>query len=96
MVEYDPKVIEEFARRLYSQSKATTMRHFCIGLSFGVIIFGGISAALVHGYDALIISIGAFIGAVMGYGSGQGKAFEQRLQAQSALCQVRIESNTRR
>ena len=96
MAEYDPKVIEDFAQRLYAQSKSTTMRHFFIGLAFGIVVFGAVSDYLVHGFDALVVSLGAFIGAVMGYGSGQSKAFEEKLQAQLALCQAKIEVNTRR
>lgn len=34
------------------------------------------------------------LGGVLGYASGQAKAFELRLQAQTALCQVSIERNT--
>ncbi len=96
MVEYDVELIKEFSRRLYAQSKATTMRHFFIGIFFGVIVFGAISDALLASFDALIIAIGAMIGGVMGYGSGQNRSFELKMQAQQALCQVRIEENTRK
>ena len=95
MVEYDSNVIHQFAQRLYAQSRATTMRQFFIGMLFGIIFFGALSDAMLGMYDALIVSIGAFIGAVMGYGSGQNRAFELKLQAQQALCQARIEENSR-
>jgi len=96
MIEYDPKVIEQFASRLYSQSKATTMRHFFIGLGLGIIVFGAVGNAMIGGFDALIISIGAIIGGIMGFGSGQNRAFEQKLNAQMALCEAKIEANTRK
>jgi hypothetical protein len=96
MVEYDQNVIEEFATRLYSQAKATTMRHFFIGLCAGIVVFSAICNALNIGFDAIIIGIGTLICSIMGYGSGQNKAFEQKLQAQIALCQAKIEANTKR
>lgn len=40
--------------------------------------------------------VGLIIGAAIGYFIGDGKAFELRLQAQSLLCQVAIEENTRK
>ncbi|HPN56905.1 MAG TPA: hypothetical protein PLD92_08660 [Candidatus Omnitrophota bacterium] len=96
MVEYDLELVKAYAKRLYSQARATTMRHFFIGIFFGIIIFGGVSDALLGSYDALIVAIGAMIGGVMGYGSGQNRAFELKMQAQQALCQVHIEQNTRK
>ena len=94
MVEYNKTVIEEFAQRLYTQSRATTMRHFLIGLCLGIIVFSAICNVLNIGFDAIIIGIGTLIGAIMGFGSGQNKTFEQKLQAQVALCLAKIEANT--
>lgn len=96
MVEYELKIIEEYASRLYAQSKKTPMLYFLIGVGLGIIIFLGIGESLTRGFDALIVSIGALVGGVMGYGAGQSKSFEQKLQAQMALCQAKIEINTRR
>jgi hypothetical protein len=96
MVEYDEEIIKQYAQNLYAQSKTITMRHFFIGLFAGVIVFGGVCDALLSSYDGLIISMGAMVGGFMGYGSGQNRTMELRIQAQQALCQVKMEENTRK
>lgn len=96
MVEYDEAIIKQFAQRLYSQSKSITMRHFFIGIFAGIIIFGAVSDALSGTYDGLIVSMGALVGGFMGFGSGQNRTAELRMQAQQALCQAKTEENTRK
>lgn len=96
MAEYNPKVIHEYAERLNKQSRTAVPMNFFIGLFSGVIIFGGISAVMMVGFDFVILSIGALIGGALGYGAGQQRASELKLQAQMSLCQAKIEENTRR
>jgi len=92
---YDPIFVKEFADNLYKQAKTIVPAHFFIGMFSGMFLFGFISVALVNSLDLLIIIIGVLIGGVMGYGSGRYKAAELKLQAQLALCQVKIEENLR-
>jgi hypothetical protein len=43
----------------------------------------------------LLLVLGAGFGALVGIPAGRRKAFEYRLQAQLALCQMQVERNTR-
>jgi hypothetical protein len=95
MIEYEPKVIYEFADKLNSQIKSTVICNFLIGLFAGILIFGGISAMLAIGYDFLIMAIGAITGAAFGISAGRNRVAEMKIQAQLALCQAKIEENTR-
>ncbi len=90
MVVYDPKVVEEYAERLYQQSRSIVTCHFFIGVFAGMLIFAKVADIMVCGFDPLIISIGVVIGAVMGYGSGQNRSAEMKLEAQLALCRVEV------
>jgi len=96
MIKYDAKIIQENAERLNAQAKSIIPIQFFIGLFAGMIIAGGVTAAIGLGFDFLIISLGVLIGGFMGYGAGQNRSFELRLQAQQALCQMTIEENTRK
>lgn len=97
---YDPEIIGRFADKLYSQAFWTIFGRTFFGLLFGAILGGVagvfyINAALAEPSNMPAI-IGALLFGLFGYSSAQARAFELRLQAQSALCQVQIEKNTRR
>ena len=94
MVEYDPKVIRDYADGLYKQAKSVSTCYFFTGIFLAIIIFSRISDILKGDFDFLIIAIGVFIGAVMGIFAGKNRAVEMKLQAQQALCQVKIQENT--
>ena len=95
MAEYDPTFVKEFASSLYKQAKTVVPGHFFIGVFLGMFIFGSISSVLLNTINFLIVSLGVLVGGVLGLGSGKYKASELRLQAQLALCQIKIEENTR-
>lgn len=86
---FDPTIIEEFARRLLAQARGTvailTVAGALIGAAFGW------QAEL--GAPSWII--GAAVGGLIGFALGRQRAFRLRLDAQTALCQVAIERNTR-
>ncbi|MFN8487767.1 MAG: zinc ribbon domain-containing protein [Caldilineaceae bacterium] len=88
MARYDASIITEFAQRLYDQANLVLLL-FTIG---GIVIGGGGGALLSPG----IALIGALILGLIGYFIGQTRAFQLKLQAQMALCQVAIEENTRK
>ena len=98
MAQYDPAVINEFADRLYAQAKSIiatlTVLFGFLGLVFG----GGVGAVLARGADGTMSGalVGALLGGLIGYVIGRERAFVLKLQAQTALCQVQIESNSRR
>lgn len=98
MIEYESKLIHEFAERLYKRAKDTEITYTVGGLVLGLLV-GGFGDYLRFGSTVIKVDYlavaGVVAGAVLGYLAGVAKAFELRLQAQTALCQVKIEENTR-
>lgn len=89
---YDAGIIERFADKLYARAASIVVVYALLGafvaLGAGVAIFAGIQnvvVAIIAGATILVIAILL----------GQQRAFQLRLQAQLALCQVQIERNTR-
>ncbi len=97
-VQYDPKVIQEFAEKLYKEADSVVM---AAAIRWGLIfcLIGGVLGLFLAKETSTGI-IGAVLGAVAGGFLGSAtagtQAFLLRLQAQQALCQVKIEQNTRR
>ena len=97
---YDPIVIKGFAAALYR--RANSIIFFCTltGLFIGGIVGAILSrpsfsfqlGGLLPGWW---IIIGIILGGMAGLSIGRSKAFLLKLQAQTALCQVEIEKNTR-
>ena len=88
-MQYDPKVIMEFAERLYARANSIIISYTIIG-----IIIGG-AGGMVSG-KGVVAAIAAVIVGAIGYYMGREKAFQYKLQAQTALCQIQIEKNTNR
>ncbi len=88
-MKYDANVIVQFAERLYSKANSVIIRHAILGLLIGAAI--GYSA----GKSTTIAAVAAVGIGIVGYLMGVEKAFQYKLQAQTALCQVQIEVNTR-
>ena len=88
MARYDANVIVQFAQALYEQANLTLF-FFTLG---GVAIGGG--GGWLLSTEAAVA--GAIIFGGIGYLIGQTRAFQLKLQAQLALCQVEIEENTRK
>ncbi len=94
MPEYDPRLLQAFAERTHRQA--------------GLAIYGGIAAGIISGglfgfattlmfYIATPLLIpGAIVGGIVGIRIGQQRALALRLQSQTALCQLKIEENTRK
>jgi hypothetical protein len=89
-VPYDPRLIQEFAQRLYSRAANIVVVYTLAGAAIGWYV-GKASG----GPGGTYPTTAAIIGAVLGFGLGMEKAFWLKLQAQLALCQVQIEKNTR-
>ena len=89
MQTYDGAVIQAFASKLYASA--------AWGLFLYPLFLGG--AAGVSGgafYGRGVGLAGLVAGALFGYYVASQRAFRLRLLAQTALCQVQIEENTRR
>lgn len=88
MASYDPSIVERFAQALYDRAGTVVFAHTALYAA----VAGG--AGLI-GVSTLAGLVAALIGGAIGYDVGQQKAFALKLQAQTALCQVQIERNTR-
>lgn len=101
MPEYNADIIVTFAGRLYREATTVIVTYTLAGVLLGgVLVFGAIT-----GYGAMTGTrtdlgniaplIGAVVGGLVGYARGAARAFDLKLRAQLALCQVEIERNTR-
>lgn len=88
-MQYDAKIIEQFALRLYEKARSiiiwSTIASGIVGYFIGVIIVKSELASY------MLLAFGA----ANGFYFGTERAFQLKLQAQVALCQVQIEKNTR-
>ena len=97
---YDPKVIEQFAEKLYRKASSFVAGSVVIGAALGAAVGGVPLTALgeawpIPSYLGLAtLLLGGLLGAVIGYVIGDTRSFGYRLQAQSALCQLQSERNT--
>lgn len=87
-VKYEPKVIQKFADKLYSQANSIAFSYGFLGAIVGAIV-GGL---VVKEGGALIFGA---VACVLGVAAGINKGAELRLKAQEALCRMHIEWNTR-
>lgn len=97
MTEYDPSIIQTFVDRLYARANQIVVLCAAVGAFLG--LGAGFSiTSLVSGGESGLGVITLVLGAAataIGYLIGQERSFVLRLQAQTALCQVQIEKNTR-
>ena len=91
-LKYDADVIREFAAGLYKRANSIVWTSTILFALVAASI-GGITASQQFAFFSGMIM--GTIGALVGASYGQGKAFQFKLQAQTALAQVQIEMNTR-
>jgi hypothetical protein len=94
-VMYDANIIREHAAALYSRAARIVFMTGFLGCIFGAIA-GSVLGASSGGSPGFFMVLGALLGTLVGVTLGRGRAFVLQLQAQTALCQVAIEANTRR
>ena len=98
MMLYKPNVIQEYAVHLYAKAN-TIGRNYMIlyGLGGGAAALGAAHAWLELPFAGTLLVgfVSALVFLFVGRSAGQSKAFYLRLQAQTVLCQVQIEENTR-
>jgi len=93
-VKYDAEVIRTHAQALYDQALGIVFVWGFMGLVGGGIAGVVLDSAMKSGpIGAVVLGV---IGMVLGVRSARSRAFVLQLQAQTALCQVAIEVNTRR
>ena len=103
---YDPLIIHSYAKALYQQAEGMVQRaqalSVILGLLLTLLIWGGAAAqAEKRGEEVLwpfALTIGAIVTLVIykiWVGAAERRAYALKLQAQTALCQLQIEINTR-
>ncbi len=104
MIQYDPDVIREHATELYDAANSMVTAAMIRGGLLGGIVaavvgcsIGRMSGASVEDWIGAVVGglLGAVVGAFVAFSGAEAQAAQLRLQAQSALCQVEIEANTR-
>ena len=93
MTTYDPKVIQKFAEKLYSQANSVVFTHGFLGA-----ILGGVAGGVVGKFASFGLGFTLFLAVVaclMGVAVGVSKSFTLRLRAQEAHYDMQIEWNTR-
>lgn len=95
MVKYDSGVLQEYVDQLYSKA-----RWIALKCALGGAVIGGIAAIpllrFMGNAAELDWVIFAGVGALIGFSIGRAKGFKYRLEAQTLLCQMQIECNTRK
>lgn len=97
---YDEKVLVGFAERLYRRASSMVALYTVVAGVFGaaVVGLGGLLASgheQVWAFPNVLTLIFAALSAYIGARVGGERAFTLRMMAQTALCQVQIERNTR-
>lgn len=103
MTKYNPAVLQEYADSLYAKAFWATFKCGVTGAIIGIVlawVLNGISATRVglsqtSNPDAAMVVFG-LVTTLIGVAIGQRRSFEFRLRAQTVLCQMQIERNTRR
>ena len=93
-IDYDATVLASFADRLNSRATITVLGWTLIGIGIGAAAFGAftVSRMLSPGVALAVAAVATAIG----YAVGTERALLLRVQAQTILCQVAIESGIRR
>ena len=113
MIQFDAKVIQSFAARLYTRARLLVVLYSLFGVSAGAIVgkaydeFLSITASIPRTIVGTFMPSpakprprssfmlgGILFGGLAGFWIGSSKAFNLKLQAQTALCQLKIEENT--
>jgi hypothetical protein len=99
MAQYDPAVLQEHVDFLYRRARWIRFQYAAMGALIGVIptiVLASISKVA----DAFpVIPVGILLAglcAFIGFAIGSSKIFKYRLEAQTMLCQMQIERNTRK
>ena len=96
MSKYDPETIQRFADKLYARASATIGVSTFLGVVIGFVASPFVLQSLP---TTLAVAIPAWVSPIvfglLGMLQGLERAFLLKIQAQTALCQLQIERNTR-
>lgn len=98
-VRFDADIIETFASKLYFRAGLMVLWYGFLGFLVGCVAVGPLyyfaPATFIHEFKVLVVSAPPALFLLLGIVRGNSKAFDLRLRAQLALCQLQIERNTR-
>jgi flagellar biosynthesis protein FliQ len=100
MSKYDQSEMQEYAASLYNAARWLTLR-WALGLAIIGIVVGlalvmfTANTPVANSSPVASMLIFAGMGVLLGLAIGHRKSFEYRLKAQTVLCQVQMELNTR-
>jgi len=93
MTEYDSRIIQKYSDRLYSYARQIELGYpllaALVGAGITLILWKQFAIQTLYG------AIGTSALTLIVWAIAREHAFQLRLKAQTALCQVRIEENTR-
>ena len=92
MANYDPTEFQKLADRLQKQAVLTVYFHTVAGAAIGALLGCMVSMDEEFAYWWA----GVVPGALLGIRLGLNRSLQFKLQAQTALCQMKIEENTRK
>ncbi len=96
MAHYNPETIRAFANRLYARAALTAVTSTILGVLIGLVaapfLLQSLPGSVAIRCPEWVIAL--LLGAI-GLGQGMERGFLLKLQAQTALCQLEIEKNTR-
>ena len=93
--QYSPAIIQKFADKLYRRADSIVVSCTLFGIFFGGVGGRLLSYPLGLKDDSAPTIFGVVFFGLFGLFIGRARAFQLRLQAQVALCQKKIEENTR-
>lgn len=93
MVPYDAEIIEQMASDLYSQARSIEFTWTVLGALGGAAL--GFTFGTSFDWPVPWLVVGMVVGGLVGLSAGRSRSFRLKLEAQTALCQVQIERNTR-
>ncbi len=94
-VAYDERIIAQFAAQLYRRASSMVLVYVIAGVIAGAATTLGVVLTSSAGSLASITGMLAVVGGLLGWLFGTQRAIALRLMAQTALCQMQIERNTR-
>lgn len=94
MVKYDPNVIYAHVSHLYRVARWIIFQYIFFSVCIGLFLGWGIDYLLSQSTGFFTFAIPP-VATFFGYSHGNQQAFRLKLEAQKALCYLKIEENTR-
>ncbi|MFC1482509.1 hypothetical protein ACFL51_01755 [Myxococcota bacterium] len=92
---YQPEIITEYAGRMHRRSIIAIIACTALGFILGLALGDSMHRLLGGEAKLFIVAVCGAAVAAIGFFIGDHLAFRMKLQAQLALCQLKIEINTR-